>query len=290
MADASNPSRGAGSPARGGLSTGAIVIAVLLAFAGAHPPVFLDGRRAFSPAGRLPSRILTFPPPFPPRRRRLLHVQGRHAGRPVHRPHRRSAQPRRKGAHLLLPVLTVPRRVPTGELAHPPALPRGGSRRLQLSPRGVQSRPRQARQPRHLRLPRPHSLRRDHLRRARRPHSGVGRERDAEQDGIQRGAWFLGNTVSQNLLNTGAFEVFYDGEVIFSKLEQRRLPTIPEILDGLGDAIAAREGAGRSAEPTRTKRSRRGGARGEARGSRRGPRRRRRRVPGGEGDETGVRK
>ena len=43
MADASNPNRGAGSTARGGLSTGAIVIAVLLAFAGAHPPVFLDG-------------------------------------------------------------------------------------------------------------------------------------------------------------------------------------------------------------------------------------------------------
>lgn len=40
MADASNPNRGAGSPAHGGLSTGAIVIAVLLAFAGAHPPVF----------------------------------------------------------------------------------------------------------------------------------------------------------------------------------------------------------------------------------------------------------
>jgi len=62
--------------------------------------------------------------------------------------------------------------------------------------------------------------------------------------GSSAGAWFLGNTVSQNLLNTGAFEVFYDGEVIFSKLEQRRLPTIPEILDGLGDAIAAREGGG----------------------------------------------
>ena len=62
--------------------------------------------------------------------------------------------------------------------------------------------------------------------------------------GSSAGAWFLGNTVSQNLLNTGAFEVFYDGEVIFSKLNQRRLPTIPEILDGLGDAIAAREGGG----------------------------------------------
>ena len=102
--------------------------------------------------------------------------------------------------------------------------------------------------------------------------------------GSSAGAWFLGNTVSQNLLNTGAFEVFYDGEVIFSKLEQRRLPTIPEILDGLGDAIAAREGAGRSAEPTRTKRSpTRRRPRRSARIPPRSPRRRRRRVPGGEG-------
>ena len=100
--------------------------------------------------------------------------------------------------------------------------------------------------------------------------------------GSSAGAWFLGNTVSQNLLNTGAFEVFYDGEVIFSKLEQRRLPTIPEILDGLGDAIAARE-AGRSAEPARTKRSPTRAPRRSARIPPRRPRRRRRRVPGGEG-------
>lgn len=51
------------------------------------------------------------------------------------------------------------------------------------------------------------------------------------------GAWFLGNTVSQNLLNTGAFEVYYNGEVIFSKMEQKRLPNIPEILDGLDAAM-----------------------------------------------------
>ena len=49
--------------------------------------------------------------------------------------------------------------------------------------------------------------------------------------------------------------MFYDGEVIFSKLEQRRLPTIPEILDGLGDAIAAREGAGALGGPARDERS-----------------------------------
>ena len=51
------------------------------------------------------------------------------------------------------------------------------------------------------------------------------------------GAWFVGNMVSQNLLNTGAFEVFYDGEVIFSKKALGRLPTIPEIMGNLEVAM-----------------------------------------------------
>ena len=54
--------------------------------------------------------------------------------------------------------------------------------------------------------------------------------------------------------------MFYDGEVIFSKLEQRRLPTIPEILDGLGDAIAAREGRGAGGAERERSAPRRGGA------------------------------
>ena len=39
----------------------------------------------------------------------------------------------------------------------------------------------------------------------------------ANKMGSTMGAWFLGNTLSQNMLNTGAFEVYYDGETIFSK-------------------------------------------------------------------------
>mmetsp|Transcript_37327 Transcript_37327/g.59961 ORF Transcript_37327/g.59961 Transcript_37327/m.59961 type:complete len:140 (-) Transcript_37327:948-1367(-) len=66
------------------------------------------------------------------------------------------------------------------------------------------------------------------------------------------GAWFLGNTVSQNLLNTGAFEVYYDGEVIFSKLEEKRLPNIPEIIRSLDVAKLERaspRGGGGAVEP-----------------------------------------
>ena len=81
--------------------------------------------------------------------------------------------------------------------------------------------------------------------------------------GSTMGAWFVGNTVSQNLLNTGAFEVFYDGEVIFSKHDTKRLPTIPEIMGGLESAMRR--------DPE--------GAAGAAARARRRPRKTRRRRP-----------
>ena len=51
------------------------------------------------------------------------------------------------------------------------------------------------------------------------------------------GAFFVGNMVSQNLKNTGAFEIYYDGELLFSKLQTGRLPEIPEIIKDLKVAI-----------------------------------------------------
>ena len=59
----------------------------------------------------------------------------------------------------------------------------------------------------------------------------------ANKMGSTMGAWFLGNTLSQNMLNTGAFEVYYDGETIFSKIESHRLPSMPELMDELTIAI-----------------------------------------------------
>mmetsp|Transcript_18778 Transcript_18778/g.46763 ORF Transcript_18778/g.46763 Transcript_18778/m.46763 type:complete len:150 (-) Transcript_18778:383-832(-) len=61
----------------------------------------------------------------------------------------------------------------------------------------------------------------------------------ANKMGSCMGAWFVGNMLSQNLLNTGAFEVYYNGEVIFSKLQQARLPNVPEIMSGLDGAMKA---------------------------------------------------
>ena len=59
----------------------------------------------------------------------------------------------------------------------------------------------------------------------------------ANKMGSTMGAWFLGNTLSQNMLNTGAFEVYYDGETIFSKIESHRLPSMPELMNDLTIAI-----------------------------------------------------
>ena len=41
----------------------------------------------------------------------------------------------------------------------------------------------------------------------------------------------LGNNLINMLLQTGAFEIYFDGKVIFSKLQMERMPTIKEIED-----------------------------------------------------------
>lgn len=51
------------------------------------------------------------------------------------------------------------------------------------------------------------------------------------------GAWFIGNTIYQNLISTGAFEVYYNGEPIFSKLETGSLPDVRRIVTDLSAVI-----------------------------------------------------
>lgn len=46
-------------------------------------------------------------------------------------------------------------------------------------------------------------------------------------------ALWLGNMVLTQMANTGAFEVTYNGHVIFSKLETNRMPTLPELVQQL---------------------------------------------------------
>lgn len=46
---------------------------------------------------------------------------------------------------------------------------------------------------------------------------------------------FLGNVLKQNFGNTGAFEIYYDGDLVFSKLKERRMPRLEEIVEGIAE-------------------------------------------------------
>ncbi len=50
------------------------------------------------------------------------------------------------------------------------------------------------------------------------------------------GACFMCNVVSGNLLNTGAFEVSYNGMPVWSKINHGRFPNLHELRANLNDA------------------------------------------------------
>ncbi|KAK9842140.1 hypothetical protein WJX84_005770 [Apatococcus fuscideae] len=52
---------------------------------------------------------------------------------------------------------------------------------------------------------------------------------------IGLGAWFVGNLIKTQLSSTGALEVFFDGQLVFSKLQTGRTPVLPEIIKGIAD-------------------------------------------------------
>jgi thioredoxin reductase-like selenoprotein T len=56
---------------------------------------------------------------------------------------------------------------------------------------------------------------------------------------ICMGAWFLGNTLRNGLLYTGAFEVYYDDQILFSRLATDRMPTLADIFEGIQETITA---------------------------------------------------
>ena len=53
------------------------------------------------------------------------------------------------------------------------------------------------------------------------------------------GACFMCNVVAGNLLNTGAFEVKFNGEQIRSKIETGRFPQMDELVQALTAVIGA---------------------------------------------------
>lgn len=48
--------------------------------------------------------------------------------------------------------------------------------------------------------------------------------------GYAMGVWFLGNALNGQLMSTGAFEIYHNGNLVFSKLTEQRMPTGPEIM------------------------------------------------------------
>lgn len=53
------------------------------------------------------------------------------------------------------------------------------------------------------------------------------------------GACFMCNIVSGNLLNTGAFEISYNGQPVWSKMEMGRFPQMNELFDALKGVMQA---------------------------------------------------
>jgi len=57
------------------------------------------------------------------------------------------------------------------------------------------------------------------------------------------GIYYVGNLIAQNLMNTGAFEISYNGQMVWSKLESGRLPSWPELMAKMqsADSLAGGE-------------------------------------------------
>ncbi len=58
--------------------------------------------------------------------------------------------------------------------------------------------------------------------------------------GVCIGAWFVGNIVGQNLMSSGAFEIYYDGQLLHSKLSSGKLPSVPRLIADLETAMKER--------------------------------------------------
>jgi len=53
------------------------------------------------------------------------------------------------------------------------------------------------------------------------------------------GACFMCNIASGNLLNTGAFEIAYNGQPVWSKIESGRFPQMQELFEALSGVMQA---------------------------------------------------
>ena len=72
------------------------------------------------------------------------------------------------------------------------------------------------------------------------------RETENVKAAMMFGLLFGCNILGGKLVNTGAFEMTYRGETVWSKLESGRFPTLPELIDAVA-AVAKTAGAATSA-------------------------------------------
>jgi len=64
---------------------------------------------------------------------------------------------------------------------------------------------------------------------------------------------FLFNSVAQSLAKTDAFEIFVNGDLIFSKLDKKRMPTLDELLTALAErGVAIPSHGGISRKPAQS--------------------------------------
>jgi thioredoxin reductase-like selenoprotein T len=63
--------------------------------------------------------------------------------------------------------------------------------------------------------------------------------RDLERNraGALLGAFIVGNIVASNVYKSGAFEVYYDGQLVWSKLNSGQAPHLGAILSALAKAM-----------------------------------------------------
>lgn len=54
---------------------------------------------------------------------------------------------------------------------------------------------------------------------------------------IGMSAFFFGNMAQNSLTQTGAFEVFYNGALVASKLESSQMPNLPQLVQSIQSAM-----------------------------------------------------
>lgn len=53
------------------------------------------------------------------------------------------------------------------------------------------------------------------------------------------GLWIFGNSLSQMLVNTGAFEISYNGKLLYSSIEMKRLPSYDELVSAIQSELSS---------------------------------------------------